>query len=115
MLRLQRGLLAVVMVGMVAMAQGCATSSPTGYIDQKDHAGLTAFYKQQAQDLREKAKVWNSWAEYYDMHQEPHGKTEAPQHAAHCRSIAKSFEKAAEEAEALASEHRRQLPHGMVN
>lgn len=115
MVKLKRVLLVLATIGVVGMAQGCATSSPTGYIDQKDHAGLVAFYKQQAQELREKAKVWSSWAEYYEAHQEPHGKTEAPQHAAHCRSIAKSFEKAAEEAEALASEHRRQQPHGMVN
>ena len=115
MLKPRRTLIVMALVGLWLGVQGCATSSPVGAIDQHDHAALVNFYKQQAQEMREKAKVWNSWAEYYEAHQEPHGKTEAPQHAAHCRSIAKSFEKAAEEADALVTEHRRQLPHGMVN
>jgi hypothetical protein len=36
------------------------------------------------------------------------------QHAAHCKTIADAYRQAAAEADALATEHRGQLPHGMV-
>jgi len=105
--------------GLVIVMQGCAGifsgTPPQTMIEQKDHAGLANFYKQQAQELREKAKTWETWAEFYDRHQAPHGKTVPIQHAAHCRVIAQSYLKAAEEAESLAIEHRHMLTHGMVN
>jgi hypothetical protein len=83
-------------------------------INANDHNGLSNYYSQQAKDLREKAKQWEFTAEYYEKHSDPHGKTEPKQHAAHCRAIAQSYGKAAEEAEALAQEHRAMRPHGMM-
>ncbi len=53
-------------------------------------------------------------AEYYERHSEPHRKTEPKQHAAHYRAIAQCFAKAAEEAEALAQEHRAMRSHGTM-
>jgi hypothetical protein len=53
-------------------------------------------------------------AEFYEKHSEPHGKTEPKQHAAHCRTIAQNYMKAADEADALAQEHRAMRPHGMI-
>ena len=41
-------------------------------------------------------------------------KADAKKHAAHCRGIAKSYRTAAEEADALVTEHRAMLPHGMI-
>jgi hypothetical protein len=75
---------------------------------------LAAFDKHQAEKLREKAKRWDDLAESYERHGDPHGKLEAKQHAAHCRAIAQNYRKAAEEADALAAEHRAMMPHGMV-
>lgn len=101
-------------VGLVLVLQGCAETSPPRMISANDHNGLATYYSQQAQEMREKAKQWESWAEYYDSHSDTHGKTEPKQHAAHCRAIAQNTLKAADEAEALAQEHRAMRPHGMV-
>lgn len=102
-------------LALAAVGQGCAGTSAERMINQHDHAGLAMHYDQEAKDLREQAKRWEFMAEYYDKHPEPHGKTEPAQHAAHCRAIAQSYKKAADEAEALASEHRAMRPHGVVN
>ena len=87
--------------------QGCALiqPAPQDLIEKGDHAGLASFYKEQAQELRDKAKVWDTLAESYERHREPHSKIEPQQHAAHCRAVAASYRKAADEADALAIEH----------
>lgn len=87
---------------------------PQDLVARSDHAGLAKYYNEQAQELREKAKVWDTLAESYARHRDPHGKLEPEQHAAHCRAIAASYRKAADEADALATEHRQQLPHGVI-
>ena len=91
--------------------QGCTLiqPAPQDLINKGDHAELTKFYKEQAQELREKATAWDTLAESYERHQEPHGKLEPQQHAAHCRAVAASYRKAADEADALATAHQRQI------
>ena len=101
-------------LGLVLILQGCAETSAQRMINANDHTGLATYYTQQAQELREKAKQWEFTAEYYDKHSEPQGKTDSTQHAAHCRAIAQNYLKAADEADALAREHRAMRPHGMM-
>lgn len=101
-------------VGLVLILQGCAETSAQRMINANDHNGLANYYAQQAQELRGKAKGWEITAELYEKHSEPHGKTEPRQHAAHCRAIAQNYVKAADEADALATEHRAMRPRGMV-
>lgn len=103
-----------VAVLLAFLLQGCAGASPEGMISQHDHPGLAARYAQEEQDLREKAKHWDFMAEFYEQHPEPEARADAAQHAAHCRAIAQSYIKAAEEAEALAREHRTRRPHGVI-
>ena len=97
-------------VGLVMMLQGCAKTAVQRMINANDHNGLATYYAQQAQELRAKAKRWEMTADSYEKHSEPHGKTEPTQHAAHCRAIAQNYKQAADEAEALAQEHREMLP-----
>lgn len=101
-------------LGGVMMLQGCAETSTQRMINANDHNSLANYYTQQAQELREKAKGWEMTAEFYDKHSDPHGKTDPKQHAAHCRAIAQNYKKAADEADALAQEHRAMRPHGMM-
>ena len=101
-------------LGLVLVLQGCAETSAQRMINANDHNGLATYYAQQAQELREKAKGWEMTAEFYEKHSDPHGKTEPKQHAAHCRAISQSYAKAADEADALAQEHRAMRPHGMM-
>ena len=100
----------VVAAGLVFVLNGCAETSAQRMINANDHVGLANYYGQQAQELREKAKRWETTAEYYDKHSEPHGKTEPKQQAAHCRAIAQNNLRAADEADALAQEHRAMRP-----
>ncbi len=92
--------------------QGCALLQPPpqDLVEKGDHAGLAKFYKEEAKELREKATVWDTLAESYERHREPHTKIEPQQHAAHCRAVAASYRKAADEADALATEHQQQIP-----
>ncbi len=111
-----RWVAALMVLGLLVGMQGCAEmsgSSPQRMINANDHVGLANYYAQQAQELREKAKQWEFTAEYYDSHPGT-GKTDSAQHAAHCRAIAQNYKKAAEEAEALATEHRALRPHGVI-
>lgn len=109
-----RGVLLISTVGLLLVLYGCAETSTQRMIQAKDHNGLAQYYSQQAQELREKAKHWEHTAEYYEKHSEPHGKIEPKQHAAHCRAIAQNTLKAAEEADALAQEHRAMRPDGVM-
>lgn len=101
-------------VWLVVVLQGCAETSTQRMIQANDHVGLANYYAEQAQELREKAKRWENTAVYYEKHSEPHGKTEPKQHAAHCRAIAQNNLKAADEADALAREHRAMRPDGVM-
>lgn len=109
-----RWIRAVMVMGLVLVLQGCAETSTQRMINANDHGGLSNYYTQQAQELREKAKRWEATAEIYDRHSDPHGKTEPKQHAAHCRAIAQSYVKAAAEADELAREHSAMKPHGVM-
>ena len=102
------------MFGLLFVLYGCAETSPQRMISTNDHNGLATYYTQQAQELRRKAKQWEFTAEYYDKHVEAQGKAGSVQHAAHCRAIAQNYSKAADEADALAREHRAMRPHGMM-
>ena len=95
---------------------GCEMMKPApgSMVTTNDHAGLANYYKGQAQELREKAKSWDMLADSYERHGAPSGKMDPKQHAAHCKTIADSYRQAAAEADALATEHRGQLPHGMM-
>jgi outer membrane PBP1 activator LpoA protein len=110
-----RWIMLFVTVAAGIVLQGCATDSPQRLINQNDHAALANYYSQEAQQLQQKAKDWDFMAEFYEKHSDSSVRTKSDQHAAHCRSIAQNYRKAAEEATALASEHRAQRPHGMIN
>ena len=89
---------------------GCEGVGPLRLAEQQDHAGLVSYYAREAQTLRQKAQEWEFMAEFYGMHPESYTKIDPAQHEAHCRAIAQSYRKAAEEAEALARLHRNRLP-----
>lgn len=103
------------LMAAILLVSGCAGGPPQQLIDRNDHAGLAKYYSRQAQELRDKARGWDVMAEFYEQHRDPHGKLEPKQHAAHCHAIADNYRKSASEADALATEHRAQLPHGVLN
>ncbi len=101
---------ALMVLGLLFAMQSFAETSVQSLISKSDHEGLANYYVQQAQELKEKAKHWEFTAEFYEKHADPKAKADSAQHAAHCRAIAQSYRKAAEEAEALIGEHRAMRP-----
>src|SRR5262249_804088 len=79
-----------------------AETSPVASINQNDHSSLLTYYSEQAKELQEKAKHWDMIAEAYEKHPDPSSKTSPAEHAAHCRTIAKDYRQAAQEADVLA-------------
>ena len=113
---LRRLLILAVVLVFAGASMGCETIGPApgNMISKNDHVGLANYYKNQADELKEKAKSWDMLADSYERHGDPHGKVEPKDHAAHCKSVANSYRQAAAEADALAREHRNQVPHGMM-
>lgn len=107
-------------IGVMLFARGVVShayaseKSAVPSINNNDHSALVKYYSEQAKALREKATHWDIIAKAYEKHEEPAGKTSPAEHAAHCKSITKDYRHAADEADALASEHRAMLPHGLV-
>lgn len=107
-------------LGMMLFALGVVShayaseKSAVPSINKNDHSALVTYCSEQAKALRENATHWDIIADVYEKHQEPAGNTSPAQHAAHCKSIAKDYRHGADEADALASEHRAMLPHGLV-
>jgi hypothetical protein len=109
--------IAALLFSFSLVVQGCAKNvriPPQNLVIREDHAGLVTYYNEQAQDLREDAKLWDMLAELYERQAEIYGKLEPDQRAVHCRAVAGLYRKAADEATALATEHRQNLPHGVM-
>ncbi len=89
----------------VTILVGCAAVSvpPSQMIQQHDHAGLAAWYEQEAVNLRARAEEMSQTAKSYEHRMTKSGhRSELVQH---CRNLSKRYTKAAEEAEALAQLH----------
>ncbi len=97
-------------VSILLLMMGCTGITPQRLIEQQDHAALVGYYTKEAQALRQKAQEWEFMAEFYGLHPESYTNVAPARHEAHCRSIAESYRKAADEAEALARKHRDRLP-----
>ena len=92
-------------VSLAIGIQGCA-GPVTQHLIARSEVGLAKYYEQQAQELRQLAKDWDFMAEHYEKHPELAPKGEGARHVVHCRAIADSYRKAADEAEALGIAHR---------
>ncbi|MDF0650833.1 MAG: hypothetical protein P0121_05100 [Nitrospira sp.] len=94
-----------IMFSVVLVMQGCTTMGSTEGIHKGDHQKLAKDYADQAQEFREKAQFWENKAESYEHHPELYNSTNIAEQAAHCREVAQSYRKMADEAAALASTH----------
>jgi len=75
-------------------------------VEQNDHAGLAAWYKQEASHLRTRAEDMRQMEKDYERRM-----TKPKQHSSfvqHCRNLVKKYTKAAEDADALAKLHAEQ-------
>lgn len=106
---IQRSVLCGLLLGgLVAFATtaGAADSMPA----ITDHAGMAAYYEKEAAANREKAKQMEQLTGSYKSTAPPHAGEGVPgskiNMAQHCQSLAHSYTKAAEDAEALSKGHR---------
>ena len=93
---------------LITIMVGCATVSvpPSQMVQQNDHAGLAAWYEQEAGNLRARAEEMRQMAKTYEQRM-----TKPKQHSSfvqHCRNLVEKYTKAAEEADALAKLHEQQ-------
>ena len=100
-------------IGMMLLASvtACGTAPPLELIERHDHAGLAAWYEQEAIRLRGKAEEMKLMAaEYAKPSYQPSPKTTKSELIDHCHVFIKYYAEAAEEAEALAKLHRQLEP-----
>ena len=93
---------------MVTLLVGCATVSVPSpqMVEQNDHAGLSAWYEQEAGSLRARAEEMRQMAKSYEQRM-----TKPKQNSVlvqHCRNLSERYSKAAEEAQAMATLHTEQ-------
>ena len=105
-------------LGLALVLQGCAEftsgNSPKAMVQEQDHRALVSHFTREAEELRLKATRANDLADIYEALAKADSTTEEGQRlakrAARVRDLAQDYRKAAAEADAMASEHRDQLP-----
>ena len=96
---------ALMMIGVVA----CTATDPEDLAAKNDHAGLETWYVKEAAHLRQHTKDMTAMAEAYQKIQGPStpGAISAKiVLVQHCQTLATSYAKAADEADAMARAHR---------
>ena len=96
--------LALVCAVLMVVLTGCATAPPRDLVERDDHAGLAAWYEQEAANLRTRAVQMRQMAKAYEARMAKPGQV-----LRHCQALVERYAKAAEEAEALAKLHRDRL------
>jgi len=95
---------------MLAMLVGCASVAsgpPSQMVEQNDHAGLAAWYKEEAKHLRAHAEDMRQMEKDYERRMTKPGQRSVL--IQHCRNLVEKYTKAAEEADALAKLHEEQI------
>lgn len=88
---------------LIALTVGCASSPPGDLAQRNDHAGLTAWYQEEARDLRVRAEEMRQMGKYYEIYTPKQG--QQSNLVQHCRNLVEKYTKAAEELEAMAKLH----------
>ncbi|OQW36168.1 MAG: hypothetical protein A4E19_00480 [Nitrospira sp. SG-bin1] len=96
---------------LVIAVMACSTGSPRELIERNDHSRLASWYEQEAVRLRGKAEEMRQMGDRYAAFAYPLSKKESKgELLRHCHDFMHYYQKAAEEAEALARLHREQEP-----
>jgi len=91
---------------LIALTVGCVSVPPRELAQRNDHAGLTAWYQEEARALRGQAEEMRQMAQYYEKYTPKQGQQSTL--VQHCQNLEDKYTKAAEEAEALAKIHAEQ-------
>lgn len=91
---------------LIALTVGCAASPPRDLVLRNDHGGLTAWYQEEARDLRRRAEEMRLMGKEYEKYTPKQG--QQSNLVQHCQNLVEKYTKAAEEMEALAKLHMEQ-------
>jgi hypothetical protein len=91
---------------LIALTVGCASSPPMKLVQQNDHAGLTAWYQEEARELRMQAEEMRQMGKAYEVQTPKIGQQSIL--VQHCKNLEEKYTKAAEDAEALAKLHAKE-------
>jgi hypothetical protein len=92
------------MVGVSALALLAAGSLSVAAEERRSDSEVAVEYKSEAAQLREKAESHRKLAQNYKTRTPPKGAASYANVAKHCENLAKFYEDAAKEAEAVSSE-----------
>jgi hypothetical protein len=95
---------------LLALAVGCASVPPRELVQRNDHASLTAWYQEEARELRMRAEEMRQMGKEYEIYTPKQGQQSIL--VQHCRNLEGKYTKAAEELDALAKLHaeERKIP-----
>ena len=88
---------------LLALTVGCASVPPRDLAERNDHAGLTAWYQEEARDLRMRAEEMRQMGKYYEIYIPKQSQQSTL--VQHCRNLVEKYTKAAEELDGLAKLH----------
>ena len=88
---------------LLALTVGCASSPPSELVQRNDHAGLKAWYQEEARELRMRAEDMRQMEKYYATPTPKQGQQSSL--VQHCKNLVEKYTKAADELEALAKLH----------
>lgn len=93
-------------VTLIAILVGCASNPPGELVQRNDHAGLAAWYQEEARELRMRAEDMRQMAKFYETPTPKLGQQSSL--AQHCNNLVEKYTTAAEELEALANLHAKE-------
>jgi hypothetical protein len=93
-------------VTLIALTVGCTSVPPRELVQRNHHGGLTAWYQEEARELRMRAEEMRLMGKEYEMVTPKLGQQSIL--VQHCKNLEEKYTKAAEEAEALAKLHMEQ-------
>ena len=88
---------------LIVLTVGCASLPPRELVQRNDHAGLTAWYQEEARDLRMRAEEMRQMGDYYEKYTPKQGQQSSL--VMHCRNLVEKYTRAAEELDGLATLH----------
>jgi hypothetical protein len=91
---------------LIALTVGCASVPPRELVQRNNHGGLTAWYQEEARELRMRAEEMRLMGKEYEKYTPKQGQQSIL--VQHCKNLEERYTKAAEDAEALAKLHMEQ-------
>lgn len=88
---------------LIALTVGCASVPPKELVQRNDHAELTAWYQEEARELRMRAEEMRLMEKEYEQFTPKQG--HQSNLVQHCRNLVEKYTKAAEELDRLAKLH----------